>query len=470
VIYRIIFSFAFALLMLSGCTKSVPKPIVAPIQKPQLPQSPSSKTSPVTTIVLKNSDFVIEDAIVPDGKIIEKIRIMGADITDVVSMLSEVTGESIVFQLESQSVDFQNSDDDDNNDQNSAQEQLMNAKVYLSASHIGLGKALQKAVGNRMSVTYEDGIYYIGDVKHATIKIPSIEALGQSITQSLRSFGARKVVHDHVSSSITFSARSREYGEIMAYLKVLKDNLYVIEYDMQIYSVNLFDNYNLGINWEAIPSMAKDWGISFQSATTGVTSTTPIVLGVVGKSTSYDSASAMLQMLEHFGKVESIQRPKLLGLAGTDVTLKDGTQESYIQSLQTTLVGDRGAQTSTVSATAMSGIDITLHSNILDETVITSINMQIDDIVGYTDFSVNDQDYRQPKISTKQIQNTVRVEPGVPIVISGLYRQKQDDSHKGIPGTSGTFLRNVAGGDQVSGSKSEMVIIVTPRIIKYVMQ
>lgn len=459
-----------AVLVFSGCTNKVEKPVLEPIQKPK--ELLQVAKPAVKTVHVDAKNFVIEDTKVPDGKIIKKIKVMGANITDVVSMLSEATGESIVFQLESQSVNFSNNDDDDDDDDQDEKkyEKLTNSKVYLSANNIGLGKALQKAVGNKMSVSYEDGIYYIGDIKTATIKIPSIEQLGTSITKSLETFGASKVVYDNVTSSISFAARSKEYEEIMEYLKVLKDNLYVIEYDMQIYSVNLYDDYSLGINWDVVPSMIKEWGLTFQtSASTIASSALPLNLGIVKNSANYDSASAMLHMLEHFGKVESIQRPKLLGLAGTDVTLKDGTQENYIKSFQTTLVGEN-SQTSTVSATAMSGIDITLNSNILDETVVTNIKMQINDIIGYTGFNINNQEYKQPKISTKQISNTVRVEAGVPIVISGLYRQKIDNSHRGIPGTSQTMLKNVAGSSYENLSKSEMVIIVTPRIIQYVMK
>ena len=36
------------------------------------------------------------------------------------------------------------------------------------------------------------------------------------------------------------------------------------------------------------------------------------------------SGSIMAEALSHFGKVESVQKPKLLGIAGTDVTLIDG--------------------------------------------------------------------------------------------------------------------------------------------------
>lgn len=451
-----------------GCSSKVSQPAMDDIERPTT--LPAQDAAPaVTKIPVNAKNFTIEDTTVPNGANIERIRVMGASTMDLLSLLSEATGESIVFQLQSETVRFDNKQKD-RHDTNyyEYKQSLSDAKIHLSANRIGVGRVLERSVGNRMSVSYDDGIYYIGDVKSATIKIPSIDDLGNSIVSAIETFGASKVVYDRVTSSISFSARSKEYREIIEYLTLLRDNLYVVEYDMQIYNVNLFDEFNLGINWNAMPTADNEVGLAVQSAGTAPASTVPIGFGVIKNGSNYN-ASAMLHMLQNFGTVESIQRPTLLGLAGTDVTLKDGTQESYIKSFETTVVGDRGAQTSTVSATAMSGIEITLNSNILDETVVTNIAMQIDEIVGYTSFSVNDQEYRQPRVSTKQLNNTVRVEPGVPIVISGLYRQKHDSVHRGVPGTSGTWLNYIAGSEYASDVKSEMVIIVTPRIIKYVM-
>ncbi len=468
----------FAALLFTGCSQAAKKETIDPITPPAKLQKYKRKPEPaVRTVPVQAQNFAVDAMEVPDNVTIKRAKIMGAPLTDVISLLSEATGESIVFQLESQSENFDNDDDDNdgiadnNNDrEDSGAKLLTQADVYLSASNIGVGTLLEKAVGNRLSVSYEQGTYYLGFVKNVTLKIPAVDKLGESLVESLKTFGANKVVYDAVTSSISFSARTKEYKEIMEYLLLLRNNLYVIEYSMEIYNVQLSDEYNLGIDWEMIPSAAKSTGLVLKSATESLASGVPYQIGVVKNDNDYESASAILNILEHFGKVESVQRPTLLGLAGTDVTLKDGTEEAYIKSFQTTLVNNGGAQTSTVSDTALSGLEITLNSNIMDETVVTSIEMEINDIVGYTSFNLDNQEYKQPKISTKKIQNTVRVEPGVPIVISGLYRQKHDAGHKGVPGTSGTVLNNVAGSDYRSSTKSEMVIIVTPRIIKYVMQ
>ncbi len=456
------------LFVLSGCGTA--KKTIEPIQKPRQAEQKQPRPA-MQTVQVDAQHFSFEPQTIPETTRIKKIRVMGASISETISLISEATGESIVFQLQSQSLNFENTGNSqnsaqDDDDESSTQEMMHESKLYFNASNLSLGKLLQKTVGNKLSVSYEQGSFYLGDVKSVTLKIPAIKQLGESIVNSLQTFGANKVVYDTVTSSISFSARTKEYEEIMHYLSVLRDNLYVIEYDMQIYSVELSDEFSLGINWEAIPSASNNLGISFESASS-LGSGNAFALGVIKQSSDYASATAIMQMLEQFGTVESIQRPKLLGLAGTDVTLQDGTQESYIKSFETTFVGDSGAQTSTKSATALSGLDIKLNSNILDKTVMTKIDIDMNDIVGYTGFSINNQEYRQPKISTKKISNTVRVRPGVPIVISGLFKQKQSSRHSGVPGTSGTILNNVTGSDYESSVKSETVIIVTPRVIKY---
>lgn len=459
------------ILSLIGCAEMAKKENLKPIQRPTI-QKTNKKIPAIREVLVSSQNFYIEDVEIPNHTKIKRVKIMGASLTDVISLLTEATQESIVFQLESETEDVDDDEDNNNNNKNNqnGSEILTNSNVYLSASNIGIGTLLEKAVGNRLGISYEDNAYYLGDMKNITLKIPAIDSLGKSLVASLTTFGANKVVYDPVTSSISFSAKSKEYKEIMHYLQILRDNLYVIEYSMEIYSVQLNDEHTLGIDWEMIPSATKSTGFIVQGLTQGLVASTPYKFGIIKQSDDYQSASAILNILEQFGKVESIQRPKLLGLAGTSVTLKDGTEEAYIKSLQTTLVSNGGAQTSTVSGTALSGLEITLNSNIIDETVISNIDIKINDIVGYTSFNVDNKEYKQPKISTKEIKNTVRVEPGVPIVISGLYRQKNDAGHRGIPKTSGTILNNIAGSDYKNGTKSEMVIIVTPRLIKYVIK
>jgi type II secretory pathway component GspD/PulD (secretin) len=477
---------AAVLLGLSGCSVATKKETLTPeMQLKELdnPITQIQRSDPAMQIVEVNADnFHIEEQIIPDKEIIKRAKIMGAELSDVIALLTEATNENIVFQLQAESVTsnrFNRSVGTLNNQNMNNQYVgkndylLSETNINLSASNISFGKILQKTVGDKLSILYDDGTFYLGNMRTITLKIPSVNGLPEILTSSITSMGASNVTTDAITSSVSFSAREKEYGDIMKYLEILRNNLYVIEYEISIYDVELKDNYALGIDWSLVPSLAKD-GLSFiASAGAGLgsagTSAVPLTFGMIMKNDTYNG-KALVNALENFGKVESVQRPKLLGLAGTTVKLTDGIEAPYISGIQNTSVGNGTSQVSTTSATALSGLEINLKSNMLDGTVITDIGLKINDIVGYTSFEVNGNKFSQPQTVTKAINNTMRVQPGVPIVISGLFRNKSDKGWSGLPGLGESSAGVVGGARHASSTKSEMVIVVTPRVIKYVMR
>ena len=480
---------AISLLGLTGCSVVTKKEMLKPemsLKELDNHATQIQRSEPAMQIVEVNADnFHVETQSIPDKEIIKRAKIMGATLSDVVALLTEATNENIVFQVQSEAVGVNVAGGTGistagqagtanvtgrigNNDY-----LLSSTKVNLSSSNMAFGKVLQKTIGDKLGIQYYDDTFYLGHVHTTTLKIPSVNGLSAAMSTSLGSMGATNIAFDTVTSTITFSAKEKEYGDIMKYLKILRDNLYVIEYEISIYTVDLKDNYALGINWSMIPSMAEN-GIGFiasSAASLGAAGTTavPLTFGMLMKNDKYNG-QALVNALENFGKVESVQRPKLLGLAGTTVKLTDGIQTPYISGIQSTSVANGTAQLSTTSATALSGLEINLKSNMLDGTVITDIGLTINDVVGFTNFEVGTTKFSQPTTVTKAINNTMRVQPGVPIVISGLFRNKSDKGWNGIPGLGDTSAAVVGGARSTTSTKSEMVIIVTPRVIKYVMK
>jgi type II secretory pathway component GspD/PulD (secretin) len=392
---------------------------------------------------------------------IDKIKVYGADFYDVLTLLMEATGESIIVEQQNQNV-----------------EKNLKLKesypVYISAENIGFGPLLQKLAGNKLSVKQQNGIYYLNSVQKANIKVPPIPALAKTIQSAIGSFGATNIVYDSITSSISFLAKQKDYESIMEYINTLKKNLYVIEYDIAIYSVSLDDEFGMGIDWNGLRSSGNIQYSTTQSNSLGDLDTaSPLTFGLI-KNNALFNLSGLIKMLDRYGKVESVQRPTLLGLAGTPVKLKDGLEETYIKEVtnkSTNNVAGTTNTTETATETILSGIDITLTSNVLDETVITDIKLSMNDIVGYNEFVTNDMTYRQPKVMTKDISNTLRVRAGEPILISGLFKSGDNQNYRGIPGTANIPAMSVLGGAKTkASSKSEMVIIVTPRVIKYIME
>lgn len=484
--------FIFLALLISGCSNEYKKEIMKEELRKDINISEykANKKPALQIVEVSAENFKVNKLVLPQKEQVKRVKILGAQLNDVIALLTEATNQNIIFQLQSDALsdysdsryningtnntnNINNNNYNNNNSyENNDEYQIRESKVYVSASNIGFGRLLKKAVGDKLSIRHEDDTYYLGYVKTVTLKIPSLSGLSDQLKKTLTTLGAVNVVHDSITSSVTFSAREKEYVDIMKYLTVLRNNLYVIEYNISIYDVELKDDYNLGINWSLMPTGEKDLGFTSKVASSfgkvGA-SATSATFGALLNAKDY-SGSIMAEALSNFGKVESIQKPKLLGIAGTDVVLIDGMSEPYIKELSTTAVGDSGVQTSTVSAQALSGLKVTLNSNIMDGTVITDISIEINDIVGYNSFTVKDVTYSQPRVHTKNIKNNIRVKPGVPIVISGLFRHDSDKGYKGIPGVAQTQARLLGGSEYKSKTKSEMVIIVTPRVIKYVMK
>lgn len=488
---------AIALIGLTGCSVVTKKEMLTPEMSPKELENNITqiqRSEPAMQVVEVNADnFHIETQTIPDKEIIKRAKIMGANLNDVIALLTEATNENIVFQVQSEAISTTNAQItngaqtlstnlpvapgaastatgqySNNNDY-----LLTDTKINLSASNMAFGKVLQKTIGDKLGIQYYDDTFYLGHVHTTTLKIPSVKGLSEAMSTSLSSMGATNIAFDTITSSMSFSAKEKEYGDIMNYLQILRNNLYVIEYEISIYTVDLKDNYALGINWSLIPSMAEN-GIGFiasSAASLGAAGTTavPLTFGMLMKNDKYNG-QALVNALENFGKVESVQRPKLLGLAGTTVKLTDGIQTPYISGIQSTSVANGTAQLSTTSATALSGLEINLKSNMLDGTVITDIGLTINDVVGFTNFEVGATKFSQPTTVTKAINNTMRVQPGVPIVISGLFRNKTDKGWNGLPGLGDTSAAVIGGARSTASTKSEMVIIVTPRVIKYVMK
>jgi Flp pilus assembly secretin CpaC len=481
---------AIMLLGLTGCSVVTKKEMLTPEMSPKELENNTTqiqRSEPAMQVVEVNADnFHIETQSIPNKEIIKRAKIMGANLNDVVALLTEATNENIVFQQQSESVALSNSQVGligqtasagavlNNGQYRTGNDYLLtDTRINLSASNIAFGSLLQKTMGDKLGIQYYDNTFYLGHVHTTTLKIPSVGGLADAMKSSLSSMGATNVAFDSITSTISFSAKEKEYGDIMNYLQILRNNLYVIEYEISIYNVELKDNFALGINWSMIPKMAEN-GIGFiasSAASLGAAGTTaaPLTFGMLMKNEKYNG-QALVNALENFGKVESVQRPKLLGLAGTNVKLTDGVETPYISGITSTSVANGTAQLSTTSATALSGLEINLKSNMLDGTVITDIGLRINDVVGFTNFEVGTTKFSQPQTVTKAINNTMRVQPGVPIVISGLFRNKSDKGWNGVPGLGDTSAAVIGGARGTSNTKSEMVIIVTPRVIKYVMK
>jgi type II secretory pathway component GspD/PulD (secretin) len=70
-------------------------------------------------------------------------------------------------------------------------------------------------------------------------------------------------------------------------------------------------------------------------------------------------------------------------------------------------------------------------------------------------------------MSTREAQTTVRLKDGETLVIGGLIRDESSKKQAGLPGFSQiAVLRSFFGSSKESSRRTELVILVTPRVVK----
>jgi type IV pilus assembly protein PilQ len=161
-----------------------------------------------------------------------------------------------------------------------------------------------------------------------------------------------------------------------------------------------------------------------------------------------------LSALQADGKGKIISNPRVLTSDQMEASIESGTEVAYLQA------SSSGA-TSSVWKKAVLSLNVTPHIT-PDDNIMMDIKVNKDSLLpasaatGYL-----------PPIATKQITTNVLVENGGTVVIGGIYQQTQDDTVTKVPVLGdipvlGVLFRSKG----VRDDKSELLIFVTPRILK----
>ena len=89
------------ILLLTGCGVASKQELMTPELRSEQPEIQNTSTPPaIQTIEITAENFQIQENVVPDGNEIKRVKIIGAELRDVISLLTEATDENIIFQLE----------------------------------------------------------------------------------------------------------------------------------------------------------------------------------------------------------------------------------------------------------------------------------------------------------------------------------------------------------------------------------
>ncbi len=223
----------------------------------------------------------------------------------------------------------------------------------------------------------------------------------------------------------------------------------------------------LGINWNALFSNARvprAWsgGVGSNIGVDAPLSTIPGLSPTPGGIAIFTYQRGMLNALnlrlsafERIGSVRNIAKPSILTINGQKATIRQGIQVPY----QTAAVGGGGTAVPNVEFR-----DVVLQLDVTpivspDGRIMMEVELKRDTLGILTDAG--------PAINTKEVKTKVIVEDGQTIVIGGVIDEQNNISNEGIPRLVRVpLLKYLFGQERVSARNSELLIFITPLIVR----
>ena len=279
-----------------------------------------------------------------------------------------------------------------------------------------------------------------------------------------------KALYDKSLHAILISDIPENVEQAEKLVKMLDKRTPEVEIVAKMVEVSKNYSNQLGINWNAsyfgaapASSNAAVTPNYFGGETTGSPAgpglspslTTQAAAGTftVGILNSYASINATLQALESLSKAKSIASPKVVVLNNETATIEKG------QTLYLPGVAGVGATAAPQAITAQISLQITPHimSNGNVKLVINSSNNTVAPPVSGA----------QATLDTESANSTVIIKNGQTVVIGGVYQMSKTVTNNGIPGLmSIPLLGWLFKSQNISYSKDELLIFITPKIIK----
>ena len=340
-----------------------------------------------------------------------------------------------------------------------------------------------------LGMVKKDGIYYINSAgtiasvvsaekkaraisEHKVTRLVPINYVSASglmakVKSVLSSQG--RVIYDKSLHSLLITDIPNHVAKAVRLVKMLDKRTPEVEIVAKMVEVSKNYSNQLGINWNgsylgSAPT-SSNAAVSpnyFSGETTGTPSgpglsptlTTQPSAGTftVGILNSYASINATLQALESLSKAKSIASPKVVVLNNQTATIEKG------QTLYLPGVAGVGATAAPQAITAQISLQITPHimANGNVKLVINSSNNTVAPPVSGA----------QATLDTESANSTVIIKNGQTVVIGGVYQMSKTVTNNGIPGLmSIPLLGWLFKSQNISYSKDELMIFITPRII-----
>ena len=244
-----------------------------------------------------------------------------------------------------------------------------------------------------------------------------------------------------------------------------------VEINAKILEVELNDEFSLGIDWDLIAEHFLSLNSVELAADTIIATpfgvTTPKVrsiqlgLGTIGT----DKFTAVIDALREQGELNIISTPSIRVLNNQPALIKVGTDIPFFDATTTIGVPPQPNTVTEEVRFVTDGLVLSITPQISgDDLIILDVTPIISRFV---DTIVSSFGSTAPQMDVKQSSTVVRLRDGEMVTIGGLIRDADSQTERKVPVLGDIpLLGNLFKGRYTKKSKSELVMFITPKIIK----
>lgn len=264
-----------------------------------------------------------------------------------------------------------------------------------------------------------------------------------------------KVTADPGANKLVIWATKKEYSLIDQALRRLDTPLSQVYVETTIAEVRLGGELKHGVRW-----FLEAGGLSagYSDANNGA-----VAPSFPGFNFAFQvpQAELVISALESHTNVRIVSTPQLTVVDRETATIQVGDQVPIITKSVQDATSGRPVIASDVTFRD-TGVILKVTPQIRSSgEVLLDIAQEVSRVVPTTSSQID-----SPTISQRKVESTVLVPDGTAIVLAGLMSSNGEESQGGLPGTKGTLLESIFGSKKEAVSRTELIIIIRPMIIR----
>lgn len=279
------------------------------------------------------------------------------------------------------------------------------------------------------------------------------------------------VFADERSNQLAITAYPERMAEVLELVASLDKPTVGVLLDVRILQLTINPRFDWGIDWEKAFQRSEHAGLrnlDFQGAfpiDSNISSAAN--LGTVGKiavgQLTTDDFTLEVKALKQVQNTKVLANPRLMVLNGEEARINIGDRIPYV--ITTTTGTGNNASVSEEIKFIDVGLSLLVTPEINDQGFIT---MQIrPEISSQTNTLVTPTNNQIPIVNTTFVESTVIIQDGVSVILGGLRRDDYTEANRGFPFLMDVpFLGHLFKNRDESAIKTEIVIFITPKIVK----